>query len=88
MIVDEPTVGIDVRAKTYFHELIRGLAERGAAILLISSDMPELIAVADRIVVMHEYQIVGDIDNDRNYGRMSQAIMTEIHGTEATTPVV
>jgi ribose transport system ATP-binding protein len=87
MIIDEPTVGIDVRAKTYFHELIRGLAERGAAILLISSDMPELIAVADRIVVMHEYQIVGDIGNDRNYGHMSQAIMSEIHGTESSTPV-
>jgi len=79
LIVDEPTVGIDVKTKAYLHGLIRDLARKGAAVLVISSDMPELINLSDRILVMHGYRLTGDIANDRDYGRMSARIMSVIH---------
>ena len=68
LIVDEPTVGIDIKTKAYIHELLRQLADDGTAILLITSDMPEMITLADRIVVMDDYRVKGDIANDRVYG--------------------
>ena len=79
LIVDEPTVGIDIKTKAYLHELLRGLSEEGTAILLITSDMPEMITLADRIVVMDGYRIKGAITNDRDYERMSREIMGLIH---------
>jgi ribose transport system ATP-binding protein len=59
MIFDEPTRGIDVGAKAEIYRLIRDLAGRGAAILVISSDMEEILNISDRIVVMHEGEITG-----------------------------
>ena len=79
LIVDEPTVGIDVKTKAYFHSLIRDLARDGAAVMVISSDMPELITLSDRIVVMHDYRLAGEIANTRDYDAMSEAIMQKIH---------
>jgi ribose transport system ATP-binding protein len=83
LIVDEPTVGIDIKTKAYIHELLRQLADEGTAILLITSDMPEIIALADRIVVMDDYRVKGDIPNDRIYGPMSEKIMHLIHDRDA-----
>jgi ribose transport system ATP-binding protein len=83
LIIDEPTVGIDVRTKAYLHELIRELARGGAAVLLITSDMPELIALADRIVVMHAYRVAGELANSHDYPAMSRAIMGLIHAVPA-----
>jgi ribose transport system ATP-binding protein len=83
LIVDEPTVGIDIKTKAYIHILIRELAERGTAILLITSDMPEMITLADRIAVMDGYRIAGEVQNDRDYARVSRAIMSRIHGEDA-----
>ena len=79
LLIDEPTVGIDVKTKAYFHQLIHDLARQGTAVLVISSDMPELITLADRIMVMNRYRVVGEIKNDRNYDKMSHAIMAFIH---------
>lgn len=79
LIMDEPTVGVDVRTKADFHELILDLADRGLAIVLISSDLPEMISLADRISVMREYRIVGTIENSKDYPEMSQQIMNAIH---------
>ena len=62
LILDEPTQGIDVGAKAEIHRLIGGLAEKGLAILMISSDMPELLAMCDRIAVMAKGQTVGVLD--------------------------
>ena len=84
LIVDEPSVGIDIKTKAYIHELLRQLADEGTAILLITSDMPEMITLADRIVVMDDYRIKGEIANDRDYAAMSERIMTLIHA--ATRP--
>ena len=52
LIVDEPSVGIDTKTKAYLHELIWEMADQGTSIFLISSDMPEIITVVDRIIVM------------------------------------
>ena len=57
LIIDEPTVGIDVRTKDAFHTLIWDLAANGLAILLITSDLPEMITLADRVVVMRDHRV-------------------------------
>jgi ribose transport system ATP-binding protein len=79
LIIDEPTVGIDVRTKAAFHQLIWELAGQGLAILLISSDLPEMITLADRIVVMRDYGVQGELVNDHRYEEMSQAVIRLIH---------
>jgi ribose transport system ATP-binding protein len=84
LVIDEPTVGIDVRTKAAFHELIVGLADGGIAILLISSDLPEMITLADRIAVMSDYRIVGEIDNDHRYTTASQKVIRLIHAEIAS----
>ena len=82
LIVDEPTVGIDIKTKTDIHELLGEIAREGVSILLISSDMPEMVAVADRILVMHGFRIVGEVANDHQYENASKAIMAKIHEVE------
>ena len=62
LILDEPTRGIDVGAKAEIYKLMRTLAENGAVILVISSDMEEVLHVSDRIAVMHEGRITGVLD--------------------------
>jgi ribose transport system ATP-binding protein len=62
IIFDEPTRGIDVGAKSEIYELMRGLADEGVAILMISSDMEEVVGVSDRVAVMHEGRISGFLD--------------------------
>lgn len=61
LLVDEPTRGVDVGAKAEIHNLIRGLAQEGRGVLLVSSDLPELLALATRIIVMREGQVVGEL---------------------------
>ncbi|GAB5373693.1 MAG: sugar ABC transporter ATP-binding protein [Acuticoccus sp.] len=62
VIFDEPTRGIDVGAKSEIYAIMRALADDGVAILMISSDMEEVIGVSDRIVVMHEGHISGTLE--------------------------
>jgi ABC-type sugar transport system ATPase subunit len=62
LMVDEPTHGIDVGAKADIYALLRQLAAEGKSILLISSELPELLLLADRILVMREGQLVGELD--------------------------
>jgi ribose transport system ATP-binding protein len=64
MILDEPTRGIDIGAKAEIYGLMRALADAGVAVLMISSDMEEVIGVSDRIAVMHEGQIAGILGKD------------------------
>ena len=82
LIVDEPSVGIDIKTKAYLHELIRELSENGTSILLITSDMPEMISLADRIVVMNDYRIKGEMPNTRDYSKISERIMELIQAQE------
>ena len=83
LIIDEPSVGIDIKTKAYLHDLIHEMAGHGTAILLITSDMPEMVDVADRILVMDNYRIKGEVENDRNYERVSKQIMGFIHARAA-----
>ena len=62
IIFDEPTRGIDVGAKAEIYDLMRGLSDSGVAVLMISSDMEEVIGVSDRVAVMHEGRIQGILD--------------------------
>lgn len=61
ILLDEPTRGVDVGAKSDLHRLIAKLKQRGAAILMVSSELPEVLGVADRIVVMREGRSVGEL---------------------------
>ena len=64
LIVDEPTRGIDVGAKAEIHSLISELAGRGKAIIMISSEMPEIMGMADRMIVMHEGDVTGELKRE------------------------
>ncbi|WP_122668347.1 sugar ABC transporter ATP-binding protein [Pseudomonas viridiflava] len=61
-LLDEPSVGVDIGAKTEIYRLIARLAEGGAAVLVLSSDLPELIGITQRIVVLHRGRIAGEFD--------------------------
>jgi ribose transport system ATP-binding protein len=65
MILDEPTRGIDIGAKSEIYRLMRALAKSGVAVLMISSDMEEVIGVSDRIAVMHQGGISGFLTRDQ-----------------------
>ena len=64
LIMDEPTRGIDVGAKSELHRLMSELAQAGLAILMISSELPEVMAMSDRILVMREGRVVAEFDRD------------------------
>ena len=63
LIVDEPTRGIDVGAKAEIYRLLRGLAREGVSIVMISSDMEEILHVSDRVAVMHEGRVTGILEH-------------------------
>jgi ribose transport system ATP-binding protein len=62
LIFDEPTRGIDVGAKAEIYELIRKLAADGVSVIVISSEMEEVLGISDRIAVMHEGRLTGVLD--------------------------
>lgn len=64
LIVDEPTRGIDVGAKKAIHFLLRALAESGVGVIMISSELPEVLGMSDRILVMHENAIVAEYHSE------------------------
>ncbi|CZQ98331.1 abc transporter [Trichococcus palustris] len=61
LILDEPTRGVDVGAKREIYQLMNELADRGVAIIMVSSDLPEILGVSDRIIVVHEGNIAGEL---------------------------
>ncbi len=84
LIMDEPTRGIDVGAKAEIHALMSELAAQGISIIMISSEMPEVMAMSDRIVVMHEGRVAGilnreDATQERIMGLASGQYETEDH---------
>lgn len=66
IIMDEPTRGIDVGAKAEIHKLIEMLTKQGIAVIMISSEMPEIMGVSDRIIVLHEGRVTGEFICDEN----------------------
>ena len=65
LILDEPTRGIDIGAKVEVHRIVAELAASGLAIILISSDLPEVLAMSDRIIVLHEGRVTAEIPRER-----------------------
>ncbi|ALL68497.1 L-arabinose transport ATP-binding protein AraG [Paraburkholderia caribensis MBA4] len=65
VILDEPTRGIDVGAKHEIYNVIYELAERGCAIVVVSSELPEVLGISDRVVVMREGRIAGELDREK-----------------------
>ena len=83
LILDEPTRGIDVGAKYEIYTIIARLAAEGKAIIVISSEMPELLGISDRIYVMNEGRIVGEMAaSDASQEKIMAAIMRR-QGTAA-----
>jgi ABC-type sugar transport system ATPase subunit len=62
LILDEPTRGVDVGAKSEIHRIISGLAKSGKSIMLISSDLPEILGMSDRVLVMKTGRKAGEVD--------------------------
>jgi ribose transport system ATP-binding protein len=85
MFFDEPTRGIDVGAKSEIYALMRNLADNGVAIVMISSDMEEVIGVSDRVAVMHEGRISGMLEREQfsEYNVLQLAIGQALETTEA-----
>jgi ribose transport system ATP-binding protein len=65
IFLDEPTRGVDVGAKAEIHRILRSLARKGVGILVISSELPELIGVCDRVLVVREGEITGEVMGDQ-----------------------
>jgi inositol transport system ATP-binding protein len=76
LIMDEPTRGIDVGAKAEVHALMSQLAQQGVAIIMISSELPEVLAMSDRILVMHEGTMVGELSRAEATPERVMAMMT------------
>jgi len=64
LMIDEPTRGIDVGAKAEIHRLMSALAQQGKAILMVSSELPEIMGMSDRVLVMHEGRLTGEFTRD------------------------
>ena len=62
IIMDEPTRGVDVGAKTEIYELMNEMIKEGKAVIMISSELPEILGMSDRIFVMHDGDVVGELD--------------------------
>lgn len=78
LIIDEPTVGIDIKTKSEIHRIMYDLTESGKSIICITSDMAEMVQIADRIIVFKEGRIMGELINTKIYEEMSKKIMNLI----------
>ncbi len=83
LIVDERSIRIDIKTKGYPHQLLSELSDRDTAILLITSDMSEMVTLADRIAVMNAFRVAGEFHNARDSRKISADIMNLIHQVEA-----
>ena len=82
LIVDEPTRGIDVGAKAEIHRLISELAQQGMAILMISSELPEILGMSDRVLVMREGRLVAEFSRaEATQENIGMAMMGNIEGS-------
>jgi len=86
ILIDEPTRGIDVGAKFEIYQLINRLAAEGKAIVMVSSELPEILGMSDRVIVMHEGRIKGeiaDVANARQEDILAMAIADEAAAAQA-----
>jgi rhamnose transport system ATP-binding protein len=85
LIVDEPTRGIDIGTKSEVHRLISSLAGEGVAVLVISSELPEVLTLADRVLVMREGRLVAALTRAQ---ASEEAIVAAATGQTATSPQI
>ncbi len=78
LIIDEPTVGIDIKTKAEIHRIMYDITMREKSVICITSDMPEIVQIADRIIVFKDGRITGEIINNKDYDQMSKKIMNLI----------
>jgi rhamnose transport system ATP-binding protein len=83
LIVDEPTRGIDVGTKAEVHRLLSDLAGQGIAIVMISSELAEVLGMADRVLVVCEGRITADIDREQATPEAVMRAATQTHHQEA-----
>jgi ABC-type sugar transport system ATPase subunit len=84
LIFDEPTRGIDVGAKVEIYRLMNQLAERGVAILMITSELPEALGMCDRLIVMREGRVTGELNKEEaDQESVMQLAMTDIRGGDS-----
>ncbi len=83
LIADEPTRGVDVGAKSEIHHLLRRLANEGVAVMMISSELPEILGMSDRVLVMHEGAIVAELSGAE---ATEEQIMQYASGQRAAAP--
>ena len=62
LVLDEPTRGVDVGARQEIYQIIRELAADGVAIVIVSSDLPEILSICQRVIIMHEGKITGELN--------------------------
>ncbi len=74
VVFDEPTRGVDVGAKTEIYKVINTLAEKGIAVIMISSEMPEIIGMCDRVVIMRNGKVSGEVEKNE----LSENIMIKM----------
>ncbi len=91
LILDEPTRGVDVGAKAEIYRLVREIAAEGVAVLVISSELPEVLGLSDRVLVMREGHLVGVLDGSEADEQQVMALATGVeqghsHLTSETTP--
>jgi ABC-type sugar transport system ATPase subunit len=90
LIVDEPTRGVDVGAKSEIYRLLRELAATGVGIMVISSDLPEIIGLCDRVCVMRQGRIVGEVEHpditEENIIRLATGVQfsSDVNGNVST----
>ena len=86
LLLDEPTRGVDVGARAEIYDLIRALADRGVALVLVSSEVPEVLGLADRVLVMREGRVVHEsAAADLDEGRVLDLVIAASHMTVAAT---
>ncbi|WP_414149016.1 ribose ABC transporter ATP-binding protein RbsA [Erwinia sp. BNK-24-b] len=87
LILDEPTRGVDVGAKKEIYQLINQFKEEGLSIILVSSEMPEVLGMSDRVLVMHEGRLSGDFPIEQaSQERLMAAAVGKQHSAELVTP--
>ena len=86
LILDEPTRGVDVGAKAEIYRLVREIASEGIAVIMISSELPEVLGLADRILVMREGRLVGELDAAAADEQQVMALATGVHESQPPNP--
>ncbi|GAL18911.1 D-xylose transport ATP-binding protein XylG [Vibrio maritimus] len=84
LILDEPTRGIDVGAKYEIYKLIFTLVKQGISVIMVSSELPEVLGISDRVLVMHEGEIKGDLINNN----LTQELIMDCALSEKVTEAV